>query len=248
MHGALMPCVHKISGRDRFHMDVIILAGGLGTRLRSVIDIPKPIAPINGKPFLTYLLDKCQKSKVKRVCLALGYGSDRVGQAIEPYLPQYSFDVVKSYEIHPLGTGGGILKGFNALNTEKALILNGDTVFDIDLNAFWDTSIRTHAEVSVATRWVEDTTRYGAVLFDQDRIVHFGEKSTSGPGYINGGIYCVHRSIFTACDPDPQIPFSFEQVVKDALHDHIILGQKFTGDFIDIGIPSEYERAQTYIK
>ena len=227
--------------------DTIILAGGLGTRLRDAVrDIPKSMAPINGKPFLDYQLQFIKAAGFKRVIISTGY----LGEQIREYFGNSyrELEIQYSHETEPLGTGGAIKKAFSLVQTPHALVLNGDTMFRIDPDLFFQRHIEKLADVSIALRMVDNASRYGQVKCNSDnQIIAFSEKSAKAePGIINGGIYLISSRYFRACLlPDK---FSFE---KDFLEQQInasaIYGQVFNDYFLDIGIPEDYQRAQNEI-
>lgn len=226
-------------------MNVLILAGGLGTRLRSVIGkIPKPIAPIGEKPFLYYLLRSLEKYPIKSVFLSLCYEPDKVINALNPYT--FSFNV--SYVVEPsaLGTGGGILYSLKEMIGNEAIVLNGDTFFDIDLLDFYDFFKTSKADVLVASRHVEDSGRYGSLVLENNRIIDFKEKGYEGKGLINGGIYALKGSIFEG--KNKLDSFSFEAFLKENLSKLNILTKEYKNPFIDIGIPSDYKRAGDFLR
>lgn len=223
-------------------MQAIVLAGGFGTRLRArVSDVPKPMAPIGGRPFLEFVLDRLQRAGCSRVVLATGY----LHEVIEQHFgSSYSGMAVQySVETQPLGTGGAVLKALHSLPNEPALVMNGDTWLDQDLAAFvtWARS-RTPAD-GVLLRRVDDIARYGSVTLAGEHITRFGEKSGSGPGLINAGIYWLHRAGFDRYTfPET---FSLE---NDHFQAHLaelqLRGMVTEAPFIDIGVPEDYDRAQ----
>ncbi len=227
--------------------EVVILAGGLGTRLRSEIgmNLPKPMAPVSGKPFLTYIMDRLAAAGAKRVLLAVGYHHE----VIEAYFgTQYrSMEVVYSCEETPLGTGGAIRQVAEKAETENFLVLNGDTLFDLDWADFYAFHTEHKAPVSVALREVEDTARYGSVETDGTTLTAFREKAESaGRGLINGGVYAVNK-VWLLQQQQPE-KFSFERDVLQALAPlRLFCGKAFADYFVDMGIPTDYQRAKREI-
>jgi D-glycero-alpha-D-manno-heptose 1-phosphate guanylyltransferase len=224
--------------------EAIILAGGFGTRLRGVIkDLPKPMAPVNGRPFLTYILDYLIDYDYTKVVLSVGY----LHEIIEEFFgTQYkSLEIDYAVETEPLGTGGGILFAMSKCETDNVLVINGDTMFKVDLNAFEQFHQDKERLLSIVLREVEDVSRYGSVVMDSDnRITLFAEKQLSaGRGYINGGIYLIHRDLF-AKYPQPE-KFSFERDLMTQFYtQEPFYAMPSDGYFIDIGIPEDYARAQ----
>lgn len=221
--------------------EAVILAGGFGTRLAHVLgNVPKPMAPVAGKPFLTYLLDQLQDAGVKRVILATGYMHEVVcGYFGNQYR---DIEILYSQETQPLFTGGAIMQATHYVEGEDFLVLNGDTLFTIDFEQLSNHHVLSKS-ITIALRKVDDTSRYGAVEVCGSKIISFHEKSDShGAGVINGGIYAVNKQwLMSVCHDMPQ-KFSFE---KEILQKHIgFEGVVFNDYFIDIGIPEDYHRAQ----
>lgn len=226
-------------------MKAIILAGGLGTRLRErVADLPKPMAPIAGKPFLSYLLARLAKADFEEVILSVGYR----WQAIRNYFGdsfcdgKHSFPLRYVIEDEPLGTGGAIWLASQNLTSPFA-VFNGDTLLEFDLIELLQKHQRNKATPTIVLRKVKDTSRYGAVQVQDDIIVGFNEKGVSGPGLINAGIYVLPPDIFSSYNLSGK--FSLEGDLLQAhcadLKPH---AYPVEGYFIDIGIPKDYDRAQ----
>ncbi len=227
-------------------METIILAGGLGKRLRSAVsDVPKPMAPVNGKPFLAYVLSFLSNQGVSRAVLATGYLHDR----IEDYFGTEYQGVKISYSIErePLGTGGGLLLAMSKLKQETAFVVNGDTFFDVGLQEMQQRHLANGADLTIALKPMRDISRYGVVKFEQDRIVSFEEKKQVASGHINAGVYVVSSTLFREVDLGDN--FSFEE---DFLKPHLpalrVCPFLSDGYFIDIGVPEDYERAQLEMK
>ena len=223
--------------------EAVILAGGFGTRLSHVLgDVPKPMAPVYGKPFLTYLLDRLVDAGFWHVVLATGY----MHHVIEDYFgaAYRSLRLTYSCESAPLFTGGAILKAAQSVSSSDFLVLNGDTLFDVDLSLFAAFHLRQHAPLSVALRSVEDTARYGSVALEGSVITAFREKADScGEGLINGGIYAVNKSWLSGLQMPPK--FSFEkELLQPLATQNIFRGMVCNRYFIDIGVPDDYFRAQ----
>lgn len=224
--------------------EAIILAGGFGTRLQDVVnDVPKPMAPVNGRPFLTYVLDYLIEYKYNRVVLSVGY----LHEKIEEYFgTQYkSLEIDYAVETEPLGTGGGIWFAMSKCHSDNVLVVNGDTLFKVDLSAFERFFTEKQSPLSIVLREVEDVSRYGSVMIgDNNLIVMFSEKESSeGSGLINGGVYLINRSLFDKY-PQPK-KFSFEKDLMMKFYTkELFYGMPSDGYFIDIGIPKDYARAQ----
>ena len=227
-------------------MEAILLCGGLGTRLRSVVSArPKPMADIAGKPFLHYLVKMLSESGVKHLIFALGY----MGEQIEAYFKSgedYGLSISYSYEDSPLGTGGAIRNALSHVSEENVLVLNADTYFHTDYESLLREQLKNKAAMTIASRKIEDISRYGAILKDESgRILRWNEKMSpnqaeaSCPGEINGGIYVMQKSLI---EKIPEGKQSLENDcipawLKDGVYLQTVLSD---GYFMDIGIPEDY--------
>jgi len=224
-------------------MEAIVLAGGFGKRLAHVInDLPKPMADIHGKPFLEYVMEYLVGQGVNRVILAVGYKREFIQ---EYFKNEYQgMEIFYSVESNPLGTGGGIKKAFEYANEQEIIILNGDTLFDVDLNSMRDYHISRGADITIASKLMHNFERYGTLDIDDNdgRILSFVEKTPQTSGYINGGVYLINKSSMGLVDKEV---FSFE---KDFMEDKDlnldIYAYISNGYFIDIGILEDYLRAK----
>ena len=228
-------------------MEVIILAGGLGTRLRSAIgnEIPKCMAPVADKPFLWYILKYLSRYKVDRVILSVGYLHSVIMDWVDKAGSDFPFEYTYAVETTPLGTGGGIKLALSKTNDDDVCILNGDTYFNIDLDKFYNQHISCPASVSIALKQMEKFDRYGEVTTDPQNVIKaFHEKAYCEKGLINGGIYIVNKSKTNMNElPDS---FSFEtEVLEPGIKSNNIYGFEYDSYFIDIGIPNDYSKAQT---
>lgn len=242
--------------------EAIILAGGFGKRLQEVIsDLPKPMAPILEVPFLNYQLNYLRFFGVKHVIISTGYLADK----IENYYANAFNDLSISYarEVSPLGTGGGIRKAFEKCESKQAFVLNGDSFFDVDLNAFYNCHYMHECDFSIAIRRVDDASRYGTIelgnyslpgyvkekMSDFYKITSFKEKSgVNEPGFINGGIYILNKNRFFKYTK-PAAQFSIETDFFEKQHQKIDIGAYISNTyFIDIGIPEDYSKAQNDFK
>lgn len=204
------------------------------------------MAPVYGKPFLCYLLDRLVDAGIQRVVLATGYKHE----CIESYFgaSYRGLDLIYSQETTPLFTGGAIRKAAEHLKSDDFVVLNGDTLFDIDFHQLYAFHTEHQANLSIALRHVEDTGRYGAVTCTDDRITAFHEKQeSSGAGDINGGIYAIHREWLMSLNLPTK--FSFEkELMQPMAGDPHFYGLSFNTYFIDIGVPEDYFRAQEEFK
>ncbi|AYQ87471.1 MAG: nucleotidyltransferase family protein [Paraburkholderia tropica] len=225
----------------------VILAGGLGTRLRAVVpDLPKPMAEVAGQPFLWWVLRRLEQQGLTDVYLAIGYR----GELIRQYFGERFGALHLHYVVEgrPLGTGGAIALAMAAISGDQAFILNGDTMAIVDLAALARRGAEPDVDLAMAVAEVPDTARYGAIDFEprSHRVTAFREKGCQGPGFINAGVYLLKRAPFAARLPGER--FSFEQ---DYLHARLAELQvaalpEVTG-LIDIGVPDDYALAQTRV-
>ena len=226
------------------NMECILLAGGLGTRLRNTIgDVPKCMAPVNGKPFLYHLFRYLEGQNISAITLSLGFLSD----VVIDWLGQkkWPFRILWVIEEEPLGTGGGIRLAMERCTEEDVFVLNGDTMFNVDLLAMQAAHHQYRAEATLALKQMYDFDRYGTVeISEGGTITAFEEKAPRAEGRINGGVYLISREQFMS-RPLPK-KFSFE---KDYLESYVNEGRFFgwtsDGYFIDIGVPQDYEKAQS---
>ena len=190
-------------------MEAIILAGGLGTRLQGVIGAyPKCMAAVNGKPFLEYIFNYLGKNGCTRAILSLGFRHEVVTEWLASQHFPFAVDSVIEYE--PLGTGGGIQLALKAATEKQVLVLNGDTLFDIDVAELIKKHEATHAETTLALKEMHHFERYGVVNTDgAGKILSFAEKRFTSHGYINGGVYIIEREAFLTRNLPEK--FSFEK-------------------------------------
>lgn len=220
----------------------IILAGGFGTRLQKAVpDLPKPMAPVKGKPFLSYLLDYLVNSGIQKVVLSVGYRHEAIVTCFGNRYKQ--IDLLYAVENEPLGTGGGIYKALDMLPGEDVMMLNGDTFFNINLIDFERFHLDFNPEITIALKPMKDFERYGTVAMNGHRISRFIEKQPCENGLINGGIYLISKGLKYKF-PQPE-KFSFESdLLQPNVNKMFMAGYIANGYFIDIGIPEDYERAQ----
>ncbi len=228
--------------QSKLPVEAIVLAGGFGTRLQKVIsELPKPMAPVAGKPFLQYILDDLNEQGMEHVILAVGYLRETI---INYFGNKYlKIKITYSIEEEPLGTGGGILQACKFAEQENVFIINGDTFFNVDLQSLYEFHHEKNALLSVALKQMKNFDRYGTVeINNEKRIIAFNEKKYLEEGLINGGIYCLNKKIF----PNSlHQKFSFEkEILEKEFINGNIYGKVYENYFIDIGIPQDYERAQ----
>lgn len=231
-------------------IDVIILVGGLGTRLKSVVsDRPKCLAKIGEITFLDCILDNLYGWGFRNIILSVGYMRDKIYDHIKKNHYQKKMVINFSEEENPLGTGGAIKKSLKLSNTKKTMILNGDTYFNIDYDLFLKKHNQSKADVSIALRHVDDTSSSGKVSIDsQNRVLSFNEKEKrSEGGTINGGVYIFERGVLEKLKfPES---FSIEKDFFEKMVDRVpIYGFVFPDYFVDIGTPETYASAEKYLK
>lgn len=224
--------------------EAIILAGGRGTRLRSVVmDVPKPMADICGQPFLKILIEHFYTKGIEHFVLSVGYLSNIIVGYFENKYP--TIHISFSLEDKPLGTGGAIRIAFEHIRGEHALIINGDSLFDVDLNKL---EPFTYADLPIIYgRLVDDVSRYGHFLYENNKVHRYVEKQGHGSGYINGGIYVLRRDTLSSFPLNQKFSIEtefFSQFSKESPAT-IIFSE---GYFIDIGIPESYQAAQEELK
>ncbi len=219
-------------------MKAIILAGGLGTRLGNLLGgLPKPMAPVNGKPFLELLILMLKRWNIDEIILSVGHRKE----IIEEYFgdgQSWGINIAYSRENEPLGTGGAISAAMMMHEDDRYLVMNGDSYFDLDFDSLRNFHELKEAQATLALTWIKDTGRYGRVdLNERDEITGFREKQNAQEGYINGGIYILARSVSSIIAPGQ---VSFEREVLPELIGKGLYGYAQNGFFMDIGIAEDY--------
>lgn len=228
--------------------EAIILAGGLGTRLRDTVpELPKCMAPVGGQPFIHYVTDYFRRSGIEHFIFALGYKSDYFDKFFATAFPsphnRITYSV--SLEHEPLGTGGAIRQACTLAKTGTALILNGDTFFRIDLAALSAFHGEKDADCSLCLKPMRDFDRFGVVELDErQRVVDFREKQHYTSGLINGGVYALNTRRFLNEGLPEKFSFENDYLEKG---DRSLYGIVQDNYFIDIGIPEDYRRVQEEI-
>lgn len=222
-------------------MEAIILAGGFGTRLQSVVaDVPKSMAPIGGKPFLEILLNTLAAKGFTKIVLSLGYMSDKITSHFGTHFSGMQLD----YVIDPrqLGTGGATQNALSHCEEDHVFIFNGDTFLDLEVSQVEEKWLSHHRPIMVV-RHVPETSRYGRVKVDGERVILFSEKGESGPGLINAGCYLFPKKLLDNHARGES--FSLEnEYLATAVQACRFDVFETEGHFLDIGIPADYERAQ----
>jgi D-glycero-alpha-D-manno-heptose 1-phosphate guanylyltransferase len=221
----------------------IVLAGGQGTRLQNTLPgIPKCLAPVNGRPFIDYLLDHLTSQGLEQFIFALGYESDHVQAHLNEYWP--ALDKVYAVETSPLGTGGAIKQAAVFIKQRHVAVVNADTLFKFDLQAARQLHESSAAECTILLKRLANFDRFGTVqVNDEMRVTGFIEKQPCVEGLINAGVYLLDLTKWQ--QHDWPTAFSFE---KDYLQEKCsaanIMGQVQDAYFIDIGVPEDYQKAQ----
>ena len=222
-------------------MNTIILVGGMGTRLKEVVkDVPKPMADINGKPFLEYLMENLVHYGASKFILCVGHKREIIMDYFNDSF--HGIPVEYSIEEELLGTGGAIKQAYEQFNLEDGIILNGDTFVKMDYADFYQ-KMRGET-LGIALKYVNNASRYGLVKTEGERIVEFTEKKDSDEtGFINAGIYYISKKLFEGIQDKK---FSFEKAVMEPKAKELKPRFYKTEDyFIDIGLPESYKQACT---
>lgn len=223
-------------------MQAILLAGGLGTRLRSVVnDRPKPMALIQEKPFMEYVIRELAMQGIDQIIFAVGYK----GSMVEEYFGDgeaFGIKASYAYEETLLGTAGAIKNAARYMTEQDAFVLNADTFYRMDYHRLTQQKQDMELDMALVLREVEDVSRYGQALLQEGRLAGFNEKTDERkPGTINGGVYLMSKNLI---DQIPEGKVSLEQdMIPGWLSEGRRLGG-FVNDgyFIDIGIPEDYYR------
>ncbi len=224
-------------------MEAIILAGGLGTRLAAKLSgIPKPMAPVAGRPFLDILLTQLKRNGYTRVVLSVGH----LYQVIQDYFGEsfHGMQIDYSIESAPLGTGGAIRKGLCQTTEDAVLVLNGDTFLQTDYKAMLQFHTAEAAALTIAITRQTDVARYGGVLVEERRVVGFQEKGPSGPGWINAGAYVIQEDLEWPQTLPEKFSFEVDFLVPEIAR-VTPAAYEVKGFFLDIGVPEDLDRAQT---
>ncbi len=244
------------------NLECILLAGGFGTRLRSVVtEVPKPMAPIRGRPFLEFQLDHFAVHGFRRAILSTGYMAEKIEShfGTQYRSGNHLIDICCVEEKEALGTGGAmVFSGAHLKSSSNPFVVcNGDTWFPVDVSALVECLQKLNADVVMALRKIEKNDRYGSVVVDsQNRVTGFqdAQESKGEAALINGGIYVFRSSKILKDFEWTQGMLSFEKdvlprwIAQQGTHQKRIFGIECTAPFIDIGIPEDYARAQTEIK
>lgn len=223
--------------------EAIVLAGGLGSRLRSAVpDLPKSMAPVAGSPFLNYIITYFQNRGIERFIFSLGYKHDVVQAHLSSAFPSLNYTCV--VEDTPLGTGGAIKLACSQATGYDVIIVNGDTIFMVDPVLLSDFHFQNKSDCTLVLKPMKNFDRYGVVEINEgNRITSFKEKRYYEHGLINGGVYCLNVSKFAATSLPEKFSFETDYLEKATMNANLY-GQVQDGYFIDIGIPEDLARAQ----
>jgi D-glycero-alpha-D-manno-heptose 1-phosphate guanylyltransferase len=226
-------------------MEAIILAGGRGTRLSAVLPdgLPKALAPVAGRPFLHWMLERLTAQGFGRVIVSVGWQADKIVQSVGQRFHDLCIDY--SREGHPLGTGGAIKAALQSSRDQSVFVFNGDTYLELDCHSMLALHQHHAAKLSIACVEVADTARYGRAIVEDGIVTSFSEKGQSGRGLINAGAYVIDRQLLHS---ERRKVFSFEH---DFLATHLprLAARAYfaSGAFVDIGVPEDLARAQTLL-
>ncbi len=222
--------------------EAIILAGGLGTRLRSVVsDIPKPMALLQEKPFLEYLLNYLSTYGIQHTILSVGYKYE----VIRDYFGERfgGMDLSYAVEKEALGTGGAIRFALSYARSGSLFLLNGDSFFNVNLHDLGEFFMAYQADIAMTVKKMRNIERYGTVELDVCKVTRFVPKTPVRFGFINGGVYAISRNLFDRFSLNTK--FSFESDFLASYLDQLrICAMKSNDYFIDIGVPEDYLKAR----
>lgn len=228
------------------HTDILILCGGFGTRLQSVVsNTPKPLAQISGTPFLEIVLNYFSKQGYKRFILGTGYLNESFNYLQKKFT---NLTIEFSIETIPLGTGGAVVNALPMIQSNQLIVLNGDSFLSVQLPELELFHQNKQADISFCLSYQENTSRYSRVSLDKkNQILKFEDKDPQGkPGFINSGVVCINQELLKKA---PSAPFIFEDdFITPKLNNIKAFGFEVPGRFIDIGIPESYKLAQSYLK
>jgi D-glycero-alpha-D-manno-heptose 1-phosphate guanylyltransferase len=232
---------------DLSRVTAVILAGGMGTRLRQVVsDRPKVMAEINGKPFLYYLFDQLADAGIGRVVVSTGYMAPVIEETFG--FSYKGLQVDYSREESPLGTGGALKLAGQSIRTQYCLVMNGDSYTEFDVISLFMTGKQKNTSIVLLVKMVPDTSRFGTIqMNEQNEIVKFVEKRDStGAGFINAGVYIMKTSALQKISD--KAPCSLEYEFFPAMIGKNIYGYETEGNFIDIGTPESYAKAEAFFE
>jgi D-glycero-alpha-D-manno-heptose 1-phosphate guanylyltransferase len=226
-------------------MEAIVLAGGRGTRLGALTgQLPKPMVPVAGRPFLAFVLDHLVGQGVTRIILSVGY----LHEAIESHFGARYRDVALVYvvEVQALGTGGGTRLALEQAREQLVFVVNGDTLFPASFADMLAMQKSMQADVVMALKPVPAAGRFGQVQVDHGIVTGFQEKAGDGQALINGGTYLMRRNRILRLLPQGASSLEYD-LVPGILKTHVVAAVVADAVFLDIGEPASYELAQTQL-
>jgi D-glycero-alpha-D-manno-heptose 1-phosphate guanylyltransferase len=222
-------------------MQAILLAGGFGTRLRHVVsDVPKPMAPVAGRPFLDILLSSLADKGFDRVILSVGFMAEKISQYFGDQFKGMALDY--AVEEQPLGTGGGVRLAMTKVSSDHVFVFNGDTFLDLEVDQLEQEWLLNKRPMIVG-RVVPDTARYGRLLAENNLATGFTEKGIPGPGIINAGCYVLCKGQLDGFSIGQAFSLEAEFLIPAVARGEFDVFETH-GLFIDIGVPEDYSRAQ----
>jgi NDP-sugar pyrophosphorylase family protein len=232
---------------DTKHIDVVILCGGMGTRLKTVVDDkPKPMAEIDNRPFIDILIGYVATFGFQRFILCAGYKAESIEQYYKS--KKYGIEILIAKEQEPLGTGGAVKNARPLIGSNPFLVLNGDSFFGMDLHRFVEFHLRKKALLSIALINANNAKSYGSIKIDKlDRVVEFCEKKeNSRESMINAGIYLFNHEVLYLMPDDRKFSLEYDFFPKNVNRE--MFGYLTKGLFIDIGTPQRYTQAKQLLK
>lgn len=229
--------------------EAIILAGGLGTRLRNAVpDLPKCMAPVNGTPFLAFIIESLQNQGINKFIFSLGYKHEDIIKFLEVFYPNLNSECVIEETL--LGTGGAVKAACSLVKNKHVVVVNGDSLFPVNLQQLYDFHLKNKADATIAAKKIKNSDRYGILNIEKStkRIASFEEKKFTKEGYINAGIYILNVKSLKQSFLAEEI-FSLEKDYLAAFSTKLFFYAKpFNSFFIDIGIPEDYKKFKQIIK
>jgi NDP-sugar pyrophosphorylase family protein len=227
-----------------FTNEAIVLAGGLGTRLKSIIaEVPKPLAPINGKSFLSYLIANLKKQGISKIHLSIHHLAEKI---IETFKEEEGLEFHLEEDL--LGTGGAIRFNLQFVKSENIFVFNGDVMSSTNLFEMQNFHLKHESQFTISATSVEDVSRFGSLqILENGKIANFGEKALEGKGFINSGIYLANAKFLN--EELCKIQKNSFSIEKDFFEGNKnLLAFKNEGYFFDIGTPKDYLDFQEKVK
>lgn len=230
--------------------DLILLAGGLGTRLRSILTEgqPKALSLVGSRPFLNHLLDYFYQQGIRHITLALGYGAESICSHVESIQLPEGMKIKYSVENTPLGTGGAIRLAVNKTQSNSIFVCNGDTITDLNLQQLYDYHNKKQATVTVALCKVDDCSRYGQVRTNRNgKVISFREKTDSPEhGVVNVGVYVVRRELLQELPEGTNLSWETDCIPNYC--NRQMYGIALCNKFLDIGVPDSLRSAGKFLE